>query len=349
MNKKIIIASLLFAVSILTIKAQYNFVVQNGSALVFNTLQEAYDNASAGDTIYLPGGSFTMPTIDKSLVWIGVGYHPDSTAATYFTRINNAVTFSGNCDSTYITGVHFISNVNFGTNGQNATDIEMFRCRVGGTINLKYNDNIEVLLNDNISESIVDGNIVAGYGSNVIIEKCIVRGVLSYFRSSYMNHCIFTLGNRNGSSGYSYLLSYSENCQIKNSVFNYHTYANWRADVYGCINNNFMNNIFAGNITFPDGTHTGSDNLTGIGLSTVFEHIEGNFHDFSYLHDFHLKTASPAIAAGTNNSDIGIFGHTVPFKVGGLPFTPHIRSVSVDDETSNGLLPVKVSVAAQEE
>ncbi|MFC0875168.1 hypothetical protein ACE01N_01170 [Saccharicrinis sp. FJH2] len=348
MNKKMLLLVLLCSVSFFALQAQYNFVVQNGSASVYNTLQEAYDNASAGDTIYLPGGSFNFPSVDKPLVWIGVGYHPDSTAATYFTRINNPVNFSGNCDNTYLTGMHFMSNVTFGTSGQDVTDVTIFRCRISGSLTLKYNNTVEVLLNDKVSECIIDGSIDAGMGSNVIIEKTILKGTLGHFRNSYMNHNIFTYGARNSGSGYSFLLSYCENCQVKNSVINYYSYVNWRADVYGSINNNFLNNIFAGNITFPDGTNTGSYNITGVDLSTVFENIDGNFQDFSYLHNFHLKVGSPAAAAGMNGADIGIYGHTVPFKDGGLPVTPHIRSVEVNDETTNGLLPVSVTVGAQE-
>lgn len=347
MNKKLSLLILLCAVSIFTLKAQYNFVVQNGSASVFNTLQEAYDNANAGDTIYLPGGSFNFPVVDKPLVWIGVGYHPDSTAATYFTRINNSVSFSGDCDNTFVTGMHFMGNVSFGSNGQNATDITVFRCRINGSLSLRYNNSEEILLNDKVSECIIRGNIEAGTGSNIIIEKCIVRGILNNFRSSYVNHSMLTLGGRNSSSGYTYFFTNSQNCQIRNSILYYNGYSAIKADAYGSVNNNFIYNIFAGTISFPDGTNTGSDNLNGVDLTTVFEHIDGNLFDFSYLHNFQLKAGSPALGAGANGSDIGIYGHTNPFKPGGLPFTPHIRSVTVDDETSNGLLPVSVTVGAQ--
>jgi hypothetical protein len=347
MNKKLSLLILLCAVSMFTLKAQYNFVVQNGSASVFNTIQEAYDNANAGDTIYLPGGSFNFPIVDKPLVWIGVGYHPDSTASTYFTRINNSVGFSGNCDNTFVTGMHFMGNVSFGSNGQDATDITVSRCRINGSLSLRYNNSVEVLMNDTVRECIIYGNIEGGTGRNINIEKCILRGVLNNFRWSYVNHSILTLGGRNSSSGYTYFFTNSQNCQIRNSVLYYNGYSAIRADVYSSINNNFINNIFAGTITFPDGTNTGSDNLTGVDLSSVFENIEGNIYDFSYLHNFHLKAGSPAIGAGTSGSDIGVYGHPVPFKDGGLPFNPHIRNVEVDDETSNGLLPVSVTVGAQ--
>src|SRR6056297_1566225 len=117
MNKKILFTILVsfFFLSFLT--AQHSIVVQNGGASVYKTIDEAYENATNGDTIYLPGGSFNMPLINKSLVWIGVGYHPDSTEATYYTRINNAVSFQGDCDNSVVTGIHFVLNVSVGSTG----------------------------------------------------------------------------------------------------------------------------------------------------------------------------------------------------------------------------------------
>lgn len=328
---------------------QYNFVVQNGSASVYNTIDEAYQNAVSGDTIYIPGGSFNMPaTIDKSLVWIGVGYHPDSTESTYYTRINNSVSFKGTCDGTYITGMHFIASVTFGTSGDDAVDVVLFRNRIGGTLTLKISDGLESLINSKVLECIIDGNINANRGTNVVTEKSIIRGTLNYFISSTFDRNIFTLGAKNGGTGYSYLLTYSENCLIRNSVINYASYINWRAEVYSCINNTFNNNIFAGNIIFPDFTNIGSDNLINVDLSTVFEHIEGTIDTYSYLHNFHLKNGSPAIGAGSLDTDIGIYGGSNPYKDGGLPFTPHIQSVNIDEETSNGLLGVEIKAVSQE-
>ena len=100
MRKNQFMIAVIAILFILPTNGQYNFVVQNGNSESFKTIQEAYEAANAGDTIYLPGGSFNMPSnIDKGLVWIGVGYHPDSTEATYFTRINNQTVLTGNCDN----------------------------------------------------------------------------------------------------------------------------------------------------------------------------------------------------------------------------------------------------------
>jgi hypothetical protein len=342
-----ILWSILFCFSLFTAVAQYNFVVQNGSAKVYKTMADAYANSVKGDTIYLPGGSFTMPNVEKKLVLIGVGYHPDSTVSTFYTRINNAVIFTPNADSTVISGIHFASNVTFGDATNDATDYQIHRCRINGSLILKQESATERNINALISESIIDGNIDARKGGNIIVEKTIIRGVAQNFRSSLFNRCFFSFGTYSG-FGYSWAFTATQNCQIKNSIFNYNRYSTWYVDVSDNINNNFINNIMAGNITFPNGTNTGDFNLTGIDLATVFEAIDGNLQDYSYKHDFRLKSGSPAIGAGTNGTDIGLYGGNAPFKVGGLPQVPHVRNVKINEEAVNGQLPIEITVKAQE-
>ncbi len=348
MKKKILVAAAAL-LCVAGVNAQYNFVVQNNSSTsVYKTIDEAYTNASAGDTIYLPGGSFNMPAVDKSLTWIGVGYHPDSCNATYFTRINNATSFTGNCDNMSISGVHFSSNLSFGSSGNPVENLNLSRCYIAGTLSLKYNDGTEATINSRVSECIVDGTLTANRGGNIIIEKCIVRGVSTYFRTSVFDRTIFTLGYRSSSLGYSYEFQYTNECLMKNCVFNYYSYTNWNVDAPSNLNNTFWNNIFAGNITFPQGTNTGEDNLTGVDLSTVFVGIVGNIYENPVYQDFHLAVGSPAIGAGLDGTDIGIYGGTDPFKEGGLPSNPHIRAVNIGTETTNGILSVEISAISQD-
>jgi hypothetical protein len=340
-----------FSLCLLVVSAaesQHSFVVQNGTASVYRTINEAYTAATAGDTIYLPGGSFDMPSINKSLVWIGVGYHPDSTASTYHTRINNAASFLGECDDSYITGIHFSSNVSLGSNGNDAVDVTISRCRIDGLLSLKYNDSQQREINAIISETIIDNSVNAYYGSNILIEKCIIKSVLNGFRNSRFDRLIVYRGEQSSGYNASYAFVNTTGSLITNSVFNVLGYTTWSGSVAGNYNNHYANNIFEGFATFPDGTNTGEDNISGVDPMTLFEHIEGDFNVFSYLHDFHLQEGSAGIGTGTDESDISIFSGSSPFKEGGLPFTPHIRLVNIASETANGLLPVEIRVAAQE-
>lgn len=343
-----ILWSVLFCFSLFTAVAQYNFVVQNGSAKVYKTMADAYANSVKGDTIYLPGGSFTMPNVEKKLVLIGVGYHPDSTVSTFYTRINNAVVILPDADSSVIKGIHFASNLSFGSDKDDATSYIISRCRINGSLVLKQETATERNIDALVSECIIDGNIDARKAGNIIIEKTIIRGLAQNFRSSLFNRCFFTLGGYDYWGGYTYAFTGTQNCQVKNSIFNYNRYTNWVIDFSENMNNNFIYNLFVGTISFPSGTNSGMNNITGADLANVFVHIEGNVYDFNYRHDFRLKTGSPAIGSGTNGTDIGLYGGNTPFKVGGLPQVPHIRQVEIGDEANDGLLPVKITVKAQE-
>ena len=347
MNKKLQILVLLCSAIFFNSYAQYNFVVQNDTAAVYTSLDQAYNAASDGDTIYLPGGSFNMPTIAKGLVWIGVGYHPDSTSATYYTRINNACTLQSNSDSTTLTGIHFASSINIGSSNQPPViGVTISRCQILGSIILQYT-NAEEKIDATISECIIDGAIDGNLGSNVHIEKCIIRGTVTDLVSSYIDRCILTLGTSSYSWGQSSNYNNISNCLIRNSVHAYTRYASINFDRWTCTNNSFTNNIFNGSITFPNATNSGSDNLMGVDLTTVFDSIVDPLSTFAFEHDFHLKAGSPAIGTGSNGTDIGIYGGDDPFKEGGLPNTPHIRRAKVADEAIEGKLSIEVTVGAQ--
>ncbi len=319
--------------------AQHSFVVQNGTAAVFNSLIEAYDASSDGDTIYLPGGEFAAPqNITKSLAWIGVGHHPDSTSATYFTAITNYLYLKGTCDNSYFTGIFFRGNLNFNDAEDNATDVTFERCRIDGGITLKGN-NDTLNINFRLSECYISG-MNASYGSNVIVEKCIINGTVNNFYQSEFNRDIFVLG-RSISYGPKYVFFGTSNSLILNSIFiQYHT------SLYECQNNTFMNNLFAESIVLPQGTNMGINNLIGKGINQFKDVAAPN--TFAYENDYHLKPDSPAKGMANDGSDIGLYGATDSIKAGFIPAYPHIKYVNINLETSNGMLPVEIKVSAQD-
>ena len=70
--------------------SQNLIAVQNGNTPAFYTvLDSAIIHAQNGDTVYIPGGTFSLNVpVTKSLHIIGVGHNPDSTLATGKTVIN---------------------------------------------------------------------------------------------------------------------------------------------------------------------------------------------------------------------------------------------------------------------
>jgi len=155
--KKIIILPLLFFGFLSWGQAQ--FVVQNGAKTeVYNNINTAITNAVAGDTLYLPGGGFTIttPTIDKALHWVGHGHYPDSTQATMQTRINTSLNFTGTCDNSSFEGIFFTSSLSFGSSTDEAVNIQIKRCRVLGDLSLRIVTTGNPDLNFQISECVLN-------------------------------------------------------------------------------------------------------------------------------------------------------------------------------------------------
>ena len=81
------------------------------------------------------------------------------------------------------------------------------------------------------------------------------------------------------------------------------------------INCDIRNNISSGTVF---GTSNG--NQSNVDMSTVFVGPEGNSTDGQWQ----LKPGSPAIGAGTDGNDIGMFGGPSPYVLSGIPGIPHI-------------------------
>lgn len=70
--------------------------------------------------------------------------------------------------------------------------------------------------------------------------------------------------------------------------------------------------------------------------------------EFSYQYDFNLQIQSPGINAGTDGTDIGIYGGAFPWKEGSIPINPHIQTKTISSTTDpSGNLPVNIKVMTQ--
>lgn len=334
--KKLVFLPLILITTI--IYAQPRIVVQNGSATVFANINDAISAASAGDTIYLPGGGFGLSpaTIDKTLHWVGVGHYPDSTSATNATRITSLLSFTGNCDNSTFEGIYFTSSLNFGSSDNDAMNISIKRCRVAATINMRATSADTVATNFTITESVV-GTLQANYASNCLVEKSMIFGTVNAFYQSFFNYNDF---NYSGS----YLFTSVNSCLFKNNVFS--TSIGMRS-TESC---EFSYNLCAGTFPFnPEtSTHTESNNITDVGGNNIYTTITSTNNIFYYDNDYHLQPGCPGIGAAEDGTNIGIYGTSLPYKEGAVPYYPHIRTVSIDNSASGGQLGVQITVAAQE-
>lgn len=334
--------------------AQKQFVVQGVTTQTFDDINAAIAAANAGDTIYLPGGGFSLnpTTIDKTLHWRGVGHYPDSTTATGYTNITNSdIYFTTNCDSSTFEGIYFTGNLRFGTvTNEEVSGVIIKRCRVAGTIFLRKDANTNLGNPDlgfQLSESVVV-TIGGQKGRNCLIENNLIFGNCDYFYYSIFDHNMFNYS--------SVLLDYSINCRYINNVFAWST-----PNLSGSSNCEFLNNLFASTLPYNPTTQTftGNNNITNIGNANIYTAITGYIYTFSYDNDYHLKTDATGtsedgttgvtiIGAASDGTNPGIYGGTMPYKDGAVPYAPHIRTADIDNAAVSGNLGVQITVAAQE-
>ena len=331
-----------------TASSQSLIAVQNDSGSAFyTTLDQAITGASSGDYIYLPGGSFpvTVP-ISKKLHIIGVGHNPDSCAVTGITQVTGSLTIKAGSDHGSIVGIKFSVGITFTVSvGESIlNDYSIERCNFPGISIATRTTNIL------ISECVINGSINGSNSQIFQLLKCIVTGAITAFdKNTYFINNVFL-------SNGTYNIYAVNDCYFRNNIFTGKlidlAYAGGNNPPPMSRNNLFQNNIFNNGFslgtTYVSGTTTYvynvfQNNITGP-VTPLFTNQSGNV--FDYKQDYHILPASVAHNAGTDGTDLGIYGTGNPWKEGSLPDNPHIQSKSIS--TVNGALNVKVKAAAQD-
>ena len=299
-------------------------------------LATAYTNAQSGDTLYLSGGTFTPPaTFDKKLTIIGAGHYVDSTLATGKTFINGNVTLTENADLLYLEGVEITGIFTITTN-HSVNNVIVKRCKINGAFNALGNlsnptSNLSLIGNvlvsriniENIQNAIISNNIISntfqGSNGNLICNNVI----MGYIWGSSMDY-----------------LFYGSNNTLNNNIILWEGY---NANVNGS-GNTFNNNLYVEPTPNYGTTATSLGNYTGILQANIF--VNQNGTAFNYTHDYNLQ--APTTYVGTDGSQVGIYGGTFPYKVGAVPFNPHIQVKNIAPTTdSNGNLQIQIQVEAQ--
>ena len=356
--KRLLFLAILLGTSLVYVQSQKLIALQNGSKTFFHMkLDTIMAHAASGDTIYLAGVNYNYGqdfVINKELHIFGVGHYPDSTLATGLTGIQNNVRFVAGSDNSTFSGVYLAGSVYFGTNSSDRTvsNVTISRCSMSGiTLNYTFDASGATVSYITIKENVIRGIVDGGYSSsNVAVEKNIITRFLQHFVSAVT-------------------------CFVKNNVFlNRNPYDNYAfRDVSGVlIENNvimcsnplnstlvnqstFKNNLFTANVDFTNnanGTNTGINNVVNADYNKVFvnfPYVDQYSYDFNsafaYTDDFHLAATSPGKNAGSDGTDIGLYGTATPYKT--IPTNPHVVTSNNADHVINGKLGVNVSVQAQ--
>lgn len=153
-----------------------------------------------------------------------------------------------------------------------------------------------------------------------------------------------------------------QNCIIKNNIFK--TYNNVTDAVAWLAYPSSSNNVFNNNLITPSGysgynaslsfagASSQSFNMVDSSVSHAFDSLlncdYGNQVGMASQFKLQVKSTSLGHNAGDDNTDVGIFGGTSPWKAGAIPSNPHIYYKLINGTTNtNGDLPVNIKARGE--
>ncbi|TVP49637.1 MAG: hypothetical protein EA341_08935 [Mongoliibacter sp.] len=301
-----------------------------GDIANFTSISDAINAAADGDIIYVSGsatsyGSFTLA---KRLTLVGSGHNPDND--------NGLVSQLGSV--TLVTGSSGSEIIGFriaGISWSNPSDVI-------NNINLQRNNIGSIAINGNSKEWIIQENIINSISSssgitfeeNLIIRNNIITSSISNLRYSLFTNNVFTATFAGAFSTIQFN-SFSNNIFFQNDLNSDFT----NARIQNCT---FNNNIFFGSsnpTSLP--TINGNSGQDNIFANPQFVNVPNN--TFDYNQDFNLQGSSPGINAGTDNTDIGLFGGA-GYTVSGTPAIPEVTLFNILNPIvpQNGNLNVRI-------
>lgn len=340
---------MIFTVLLLTGMSQAQKLValsHNGVSSFYSgttPVNDAVTAAASGDTIYIPGGGFSIGTltIDKSLTIFGVGHVPDSTNATYRTELSGHINVIQGASNSHLEGFYLSGNISLGTSpsDQFVQNIRIKRISLN-TLRLSYDGTSATTSNTIfVEENWIRNEISAGYASNLLISKNLISQGFRYASNALFTNNILIGGYCGGGP-----FSSVDNCLFQNNYI-YVGFGPCCCQYFvSGTSNQFFNNATNLNWSFPDGTNTGSGNWFNVPIGSIFVNVPGASFDYTY--DFHLQT--PASYLGTDGTQIGIYGTATPFKTGSVPQNPHVSTKTIAPQTdASGNLNISIGVGAQ--
>lgn len=312
-----------------------------GTDADLTTLQAANNAAwvNSGDTLYLEAsaGSYGDLVATKQLVIIGAGYFLNENLnlqANGATSEVGKIAFNAGSQGSVIAGCT-IYEIKINTSNlvieRNRVDFSETALDRGGII--FYTSNISNII---ISNNYIKNQNLANIGSSYAIRTYSnsITGINNIIiKSNYVAI------SGNGSDDYAFYFNSGYSGSIENNV------------IYGYL---YLNNVVFKNNILLTGTFTSSNStfLNNIGNSTQFGTSNGNQQNVNMTNVFvgatgnstdgqwQLKIGSPAIGAGVDGVDCGMFGGTTPYKLSGIPAIPSIYHYSQTIDNVNQQLNV---------
>jgi len=313
----------------------------------FSGLQAAIDSASSGDTIIvepiLASGSYGNIAINKQLTLYGNGVYlsaNDSTQANLANSKIGDIALNTSAQGTIISGCYITGEIGVFTSN---TIIERnyFNGSYTSTkVPIELNSAHNTIIRHNFIENSTDPThwvaiyFQTGSSTSVMIHNNYING------GSHPNTTYLAIDMRGSSFGNAFIFNnvIVQECHLYNSSF-YNNIVT-TIDNFTMSNVNFNNNISAGT---QFGTLNG--NIENVAPDSVFVDWTGAVSSGGKR--YRIKTGSPAVNAGADSSDCGMFGGLNPYRLSLLPAIPAIFYLYTDPSGSNtGGLNVRVKAKA---
>jgi len=358
---KLFIIAFAFVLCGLSAFAQNTVILQRGSDVIgqYNDFTQAVVTAAQdGDIIFINNSlNDATITIDKQLSIIGAGFWPNSTSnEPGYTQINCTLVFNNGSSGSFVTGIHFTNDVRI-TGSTSISGITFDRCRFnnlylayGGADSFSSSNHIV----RNCYINYLFGYLYSNYTVvNTIITNNIVRRVNSFNQLNIFTNNIFT-GLDAGTSNFTF--SNTSSCTFQNNIiFNSHNSYNCGTNfIFSSNNNVFSYNIFIGFAGSGGTNNIFTNNFNNVDKESVFVNISypgtcpNTYFNFSYSYDYHLQPNCVGVGAGSDGTDIGIYGGTTPWKEQAYPINPRITNFNVTPQVpANGIINVNAAVEGQ--
>ena len=332
----------------------------------YSGIQAAITAANAGDTIYVEpttvfiqngavqnvGSNYGAITINKRIVLMGSGYNPTkdyayiSTLSSISFDTSSAVGSVSGASGAVVSGFYIYGSITTSSNynvAARANNITVQRCWITSSITLPNCNNTT------IQQCVIQGASYYGNNTNIALKNNIINAQIyaNWEGSSPVNFVIAnndfigytTSGSTAAYSAFNSSGAILSNALIANNIF-------YAVDPTGAINSTFNNNItFADpNDNLPYGNNVGTGNQ--VGVNPTFVNYPTASANYSVTYDFHLAAGSPGAGAGTDKTDVGIYGG-IGFVPTGAPNIPYIEHFVISNSYISPGQNLNVSIEAK--
>ena len=281
-----------------------------------SALQQAYNAATHGDVITLSSGSFLGTDIKKAITLRGAGMQVDTVSHTEPTVITNNFTIDISDTLSHrltIEGIYSNQTINVGT----LKNAMFLKCRF-----------YEFTYPNQSTSKMIDLNFIhcriASYFSltngSAAFTNCVINNIHQYKGSPMSLTNCYTKAN----------LALS-NSEFKNCII--------VSNSNGTSTSTYYNNLYV----TASNSNLNSPNNTNVKIPNTDERIKFLTGDYSDDKDYVLTDAVRALIKGTDGTEVGIYGGSLPYDP--TPTNPQITKFNVAAKsTADGKLSVDIEV-----